>query len=960
MIIMERNLDEYIVQNYQKAIDYQYIQVYYQPVIRTVSRKLCSFEALARWIDPVYGVIYPDEFIPVLEHIKAIHLLDLCILRQACSRIRHALISGETPIPVSVNLSRLDFTLCDIFTEFDQIVSEYQIPHDFIYCEITESIMAEKKELLIEIVTRFRAAGYQVWMDDFGSAYSSLNVLKEYSFDELKLDMCFLRPFNQRSQRIATAVIEMSKSIDIHTLAEGVETEEQFRYLRNIGCEKVQGYYFGKPMPHEECLRTLSEKNISIEQPNERVYYETLGKVDVLSSVPFMTREERNAIVTARQLNSIPLALIELERDCYRVLFYNSAFEQTVQNTELFANRFTQEILRHPFHIHNISEKLLNLIDSTRSGEEGHMFFTSNRNYYEIQAKCMADMPEKYTVMLRISNLSKSARTSNLGSLDGFLRCVYDLFERITLFDLAEDALTPLYIATRETLVSDRKNIQKMACEYAESFIFPADREAFLSYTDRTNVIRELNGTGKKSIARLFRTSVRHGQYAWKVYIILHVGELKYLLMIANVHDLVNASPFTAPSHPQNAWTPDLLWQNLIHSDLLRIFWKDRDRHFLGASKAFLDYYGFESADEIIGKNDEDLGWHVHPDQYMNDEFDVIHEGYTKHNIPGRCISNGENKDILASKTPLYDANGQIQGLMGYFIDRELLTANDLRGTETDRRDMITGLLNARGIAEEATVYRDEFYLRGTDFIRIHISIDNFNSINEQYGYVFGDKVMTALGRAFKRAFGLTCAVARYAGHKYVILQQVRESWSYQELQKEIRRIGRSVQEVDHTPITLYLSIGGVLFSECSDLDEQAREAEVRLLQAHDENKHHHAPLSPTSDVFRLLNDLPVIFAACTIRESSNMPLFLYVNEAFTKTFGKSSEEFLGRPVRDCFPNAAHALISSLREAAFSGEIFDGPVHLSPDMPAFSCSVRPIFHGTCSLTLTEAAQTVSS
>ena len=90
------------------------------------------------------------------------------------------------------------------------------------------------------------------------------------------------------------------------------------------------------------------------------------------------------------------------------------------------------------------------------------------------------------------------------------------------------------------------------------------------------------------------------------------------------------------------------------------------------------------------------------------------------------------------------------------------------------------------------------------------------------------------------------------------------------------------------------------------------------------------------------------------------MPLFLYVNEAFTKTFGKSSEEFLGRPVRDCFPNAAHALISSLREAAFSGEKFDGPVHLSPDMPAFSCSVRPIFHGTCSLTLTEAAQTVSS
>ncbi len=950
---MEQMLEEYIIQNYQNAMDYHYIQAYYQPVIRTVSRKLCSFEALARWIDPNYGVIYPDKFIPILEQIHAIHLLDLCILRQSCSRIRRALMAGETPIPISINLSRLDFTLCDIFNEFDQIVSEYQIPHDLIYCEITESIMAEKKELLLEIVSRFRAAGYQIWMDDFGSAYSSLNILKEYSFDELKLDMCFLRPFNQRSQRIATAVIEMSKSIDIHTLAEGVETEEQFRYLRNIGCEKVQGYYFGKPLPYEESMRVLSEKHIEIEQPHERMYYDTLGKVDVLSSVPFMTREERDSIVTARQLNSIPLALIEIQDDSYSILFYNSAFEKTVQRTELFANRFSQEILLHPFLIHTMSEKLLNLIDSTRSGEEGHMFFTSNENYYEVQAKCIADNHSKYTVMLRISNLSKSARSANLESLDSFLRCIYDLFERITLFDTDEDTLTPLYIATRENLVSGRKGIRKMAEEYAESLIFPADREAFLSYVDHNHIVSELNCTGKKSIMKLFRTSIRHGQYAWKAYILHHVVENKYLLLIANVHNSVNAFKCENDS-PRKAdvITPELLWMNLIHSNLLRIFWKDRNRRFLGASKAFLDYYGFESLNDIIGKNDEELGWHVHPDQYMNDEFEVLHEGNTKHNIPGRCISNGENKDILASKAPLYDANGEIRGLLGYFIDRELLTVNDLRGTETDRRDMITGLLNARGIAEEAVVFRDEFYLRGTDFLRVHISIDNFDSINEQYGYVFGDQVITSFGRAFKRAFGRTSAIGRYAGHKYVILHQIRELGVLENIPNEIRRIGRSLKEVNHTPVTLYLSIGSALFSEFPDLDNQARQAEFRLFQAHDENNHYLAPLSASSDIFRLIGDLPVVFAACTIHETSNTPLFLYVNSAFEQFAGKSSKDLLGNPVQALFPEADFSLISHLRAAAFGEADFSGFLSLTKCAPAVFCTIRQIFHGSCTLTLT--------
>ena len=141
---MGRDLGGYIESSFMEALEKGYIQVYYQPVIRSVSGKLCSFEALARWIDPTLGLISPGEFIPVLERIRAIHLLDIHIIRDACARMRWSVDHGETPIPVSINLSRLDFELCDIFSEVKAAVDTHQVQRDSLYVEITECVVAEQ------------------------------------------------------------------------------------------------------------------------------------------------------------------------------------------------------------------------------------------------------------------------------------------------------------------------------------------------------------------------------------------------------------------------------------------------------------------------------------------------------------------------------------------------------------------------------------------------------------------------------------------------------------------------------------------------------------------------------------------------------------------------------------------------------------------------------------------------
>lgn len=132
---------------------------------------------------------------------------------------------------------------------------------DYIRIEVTETALVKEKHNLIQTLRQFQRSGYQVWLDDFGSAYSSLNVLHNYHFDELKIDMAFLRNFNEKSRRILKAIVLMAKELGVHTLAEGTETKAQVDFLKQVGCEKIQGYYFGQPMSYEDIqifVRTMS------------------------------------------------------------------------------------------------------------------------------------------------------------------------------------------------------------------------------------------------------------------------------------------------------------------------------------------------------------------------------------------------------------------------------------------------------------------------------------------------------------------------------------------------------------------------------------------------------------------------------------------------------------------------------------------------------------------------------
>ena len=256
---------KYVIDHIDEAIEKKWIKVYYQPVVSTKNLTLAAMEALTRWVDPVYGFLSPADFIQALEERNLIYKLDMYVIDEIGRRLRDEIDNGHKVVPISFNLSRNDFLSCRPFEETEKVVKKYNLDRKLISVEITESVTMDDPGLINKAVNQFREAGYEVWMDDFGSGYSSLNVLKDFNFDEIKIDMAFLRTFNEKSKTIVTYMISMAKTLNIRTLTEGVETKEHVDFLTQAGCERIQGYYFSKPLPYEELIKTLKEKNIIID-----------------------------------------------------------------------------------------------------------------------------------------------------------------------------------------------------------------------------------------------------------------------------------------------------------------------------------------------------------------------------------------------------------------------------------------------------------------------------------------------------------------------------------------------------------------------------------------------------------------------------------------------------------------------------------------------------------------------
>lgn len=360
----------YILHHLDEAVNNDYIKVYYQPVVRAMTGKLASTEALARWQDPKYGLLSPARFIPVLEQNKLMYKIDLCVIEQVLKDFQMQKEVGLAVVPVSVNLSRYDFDGRNMPDLISHLCDQYHVDRKLLIIEITESAIADDPGMVEGQVDAFHKAGFEVWMDDFGSGYSSLNLLQDTHFDLIKLDMRFMRHFGEKNKLIVRSILTMANLMGLKTLTEGVENEEQLTFLKEAGCQRIQGYYYGRPEPLDTIIH--QEKGIPAEEMNNLDYYEMISSFNLSSPFDY----HKDAIVE-KLYNSWPCCIFEWD-DKKKQLSLIRSNESFSRIYEKYATKFdpSNDLLYLP------EEEMINSIHKSsqsdhweclESNEEGHL-----------------------------------------------------------------------------------------------------------------------------------------------------------------------------------------------------------------------------------------------------------------------------------------------------------------------------------------------------------------------------------------------------------------------------------------------------------------------------------------------------------------------------------------------------------------------------------------------------------
>ena len=254
--------EQMIVRDMELALQEKQFCIYLQPIYNLKTNKVVSAEALVRWNHPVNGTISPAHFVPVFERNGFIVRLDRFVWEEVCRFLKRQKDSGAPVVPVSVNVSRLHFYNMDLLDYLMRLLEQYDLTPDLLKLEITESAYTDNPHQIISVIKEFRSKGFRILMDDFGSGYSSLNMLKNLPVDILKIDMAFVQEVENspRANAILRFMMELSDALDMGVVVEGVETKPQIDILASLGCEDIQGFYFSRPLPASD-FRTLLEKD---------------------------------------------------------------------------------------------------------------------------------------------------------------------------------------------------------------------------------------------------------------------------------------------------------------------------------------------------------------------------------------------------------------------------------------------------------------------------------------------------------------------------------------------------------------------------------------------------------------------------------------------------------------------------------------------------------------------------
>ena len=513
-------MDQYIVSHLDEALAKGWICPYFQPIVRTVTNSFSGAEALARWNDPQYGLLMPGTFVPVLEETGLIYKVDCFILKKAAELQRSRIDDGLPVGLISVNLSRQDFEQIDMAAYAKRVLDQYQIRHDLIPLELTESMLVKDKEKMTSIVRELRSDGFSIWMDDFGSGYSSLSFLNDYTLDLIKLDMGFLKSFTNTSREIMKSSVHMAKNLGIRTLSEGVETAEQVRFLKEIGCDMMQGYYYSEPLSEQDMPEYLRHMDLSWEAIEWKKFYDCA-----------------DACVTD---SDVPRAVMEYDRkdDQIRYLYLNRQEQEQLRSigrVHRENSEFILNVRNNPLH-----DRLLEFYEQMmQTGEQAVLYVSDNSFFVRLEGKQIARQEERCIFLMSIVNVTEE-RTQKIGEvLSKSVSDIMLLFDDVHVLnpeqDTADNLINNFGI---EGGLADHDPLRRGLQCFCTHMIFPEDQKRYEAYADPDTMVERIRQTPDGILRDYFRV-LRPGQghYVWKEFNLLLVPgseERKVLSCIKN------------------------------------------------------------------------------------------------------------------------------------------------------------------------------------------------------------------------------------------------------------------------------------------------------------------------------------------------------------------------------------------------------------------------------------------
>lgn len=811
------NLESYVVSHFEEALKKGWIRVYYQPVVRTLSGKLCSMEALCRWMDPEKGILSPAVVIPALEKAKLIYKLDAYVLDQVGQRLRSQMVSLQPMVPISFNLSRLDFVMTDPLALVEDVVQKYHLMRDYLCIEITETTMVQDVPAMTRQLQRLHKSGYKIWLDDFGSGYSSLNVLHNYHFDELKIDMAFLQNLNEKGRKIIVSVVLMAKALGVHTLAEGVETLDQLNFLKSIGCEKIQGFYYSAPLPYEKWILRQKELGLGTENRLEENCYDRAGLVNVITDEP--------------------VAICRFDHGNLAILLANRQYEKALKSVGIASLEQANKNFADPdYPLRELSRAFIQ--NTIRSRKPQTIFYTENGQYLRNYARLLSGSDGLYLVQSGLQNITSNQKQETASELDIIFRKMVSCYDGIVEIIPAKDRVRVL-----ETVNEAVKNweqelsIPDFTHKYADIFVHPGDRDRFLRFMQPVSLQQQALSSGRGEAQDLFRIKRRDGNYRWMIFhaivsfrddplqpILLGVredlwerknkAERKHLLPLLG--ESFGLSEGEEKNQPLSLQAKILLWENLADMSPLKLFWKDKKGRYLGASQAFLDFYGI-SFGQIHHKTDEEIGWDLDAQPIREKEQEILKSGRVCLHIFDKTLAKGVLHSVRIAWFPIYKEKN-IVGSMGIVEDLET-EEKEKSPFHFGLRDPETGYLSYRGALEAGMQYMKACRLHGEDCTAMLLSVPEYTRIYRTLGKEAAKDVLRQVTACFAKLPLYETALAHLGVCRFLLFTKETDK---QKIDENLRQLSEDIHGITQAggfACTLYLQYGVARGSEAQRLE---------------------------------------------------------------------------------------------------------------------------------------------